>query len=120
MSKDGLNTDGLSANDKLDILVVNNEKKFLTEEDKINIKLQEAVKEIIDNHPDRQEYSVGDAQTEKPLTHFSSTQNLFQILRFGIHSKNFKDRAKALDPENTELDGLIPYMRTPVTSTCGY
>ena len=120
MSENGLNTDGLSANDKSDILVVNNEKKVSIEEDKINIKLQEAVKEIIDNNPDRQEYSGEDAQREKPLTHFSSTKNLFQILRFGIQSGNFKDRAKALDPENTELDRLIPYMRTPVTSTCGY
>lgn len=92
----------------------------LTEEDKINSELQEAIKEIIDNHPDRREYSVEDAAIERPLTHYSYVKNLFQILRFGIHSKNFKNRVDALDPEDKKLDELLPYMRTSGVATCGY
>lgn len=92
----------------------------LTEEDKIKSKLQESIKEIIDNHPDRREYSIEDAEIEKPLTHFSYVNNLFQILRFGIHSKNFENRAKALDPEDKKLDELLLRMKTPGMATCGY
>lgn len=119
MGENRLNTEEISVNNNSNMLGVNTE-KVSTEEDKINIKLQEAIKDITDNHPNRQEYSVEDARKEKPFTHYSNTKNLFQILRFGIHSANFKNRINTFGLDDKNLDELLPYMRTPGVATCGY
>jgi len=119
MSENRQNKEGVPTNDNSGILVTN-DKVVLIEEDKINSNLQESIKEIINNHPIRREYSAEDAKKEKPLTHYSGTKNLFQILRFGIHSANFKNRINSLRLEDKNLDELLPYIRTPGVATCGY
>ncbi len=59
---------------------------------------------------ERGEYSLEDANREKPLMHYSKAGNIFQILRFGIQSNNFKNRFDALREDNPEAEKLAQQM----------
>lgn len=54
----------------------------------------------------REEYSLEKAKEEKPLMHYSKAGNIFQILRFGIQSSDFKnkfDLVRESSPENEKI-----------------
>lgn len=59
---------------------------------------------------ERGEYSLEDAEREKPLMHYSKAGNIFQILRFGIQSNNFKNRFDELRKDNPEAEKLAQQM----------
>lgn len=59
---------------------------------------------------ERGEYSLEDANREKPLMHYSKAGNIFQILRFGIQSNNFKNRFDDLRKDNPEAEKLAQEM----------
>ncbi|MDO8569282.1 MAG: hypothetical protein Q7R89_00615 [bacterium] len=69
-----------------------------------------AAEELGNLQIDRQEYSLEDAKREKPLMHYSKAGNIFQILRFGIQSNNFKNRFDALRKDNPESEKLAQQM----------
>ncbi|MDO8551910.1 MAG: hypothetical protein Q7S01_00080 [bacterium] len=58
----------------------------------------------------RPEYSIENAVREKPLMHYSKAGNIFQILRFGIQSNNFKNRFDALRNGNPGANRLAQQM----------
>lgn len=59
---------------------------------------------------ERGEYSLEDAEREKPLMHYSKAGSIFQILRFGIQSNNFKNRFDELRKDNPEAEKLAQQM----------
>jgi len=69
-----------------------------------------AVEEIKQPFIDREPYSAEDADHERPLTHYTKAGNIFQILRFGIQSNNFKNRVNALRSNDPELDAVAQQM----------
>jgi len=71
---------------------------------------KQALEELGNFQIDRQEYSLDDAKHEEPLMHYSRVGNIFQILRFGIQSNNFKNRFDALRKDNPEAEKLAQQM----------
>ena len=71
---------------------------------------RQAIDEIKVSCHDRQPYSLETAETDKPLIHYSRAGNIFQILRFGIQSNNFKNRVNELREEDGALDEAAPQM----------
>ncbi len=71
---------------------------------------RQAAEELENFQIDRQEYSLDDAKREKPFMHYSRAGNIFQILRFGIQSNNFKNRFNALRKDNPEAEKLAQQM----------
>ncbi|HEY4963335.1 MAG TPA: hypothetical protein VIH90_01425 [Candidatus Saccharimonadales bacterium] len=69
-----------------------------------------ALEEIKQPFIGREPYSAKDADHEGPLTHYTKAGNIFQILRFGIQSNNFKNRVNALRPNDPTLDTVAPQM----------
>ncbi|MDE1834851.1 MAG: hypothetical protein KGH64_05955 [Candidatus Micrarchaeota archaeon] len=58
----------------------------------------------------RGHYSLEEAHEEKPLMHFTRAGNIFQVLRFGIQSNNFKNRVNAIRENNDDAGALAPQM----------
>lgn len=71
---------------------------------------RQAAEELKSLQINRQEYSIGDAEQEKPLTHYSKAGNIFQILRFGVQSNNFKNRFDGLRENNPKTEKLAQQM----------
>lgn len=71
---------------------------------------RQAIEELGNLQIDRQEYSLEDAKREKPLMHYSKAGNIFQILRFGVQSNNFKNRFDTLRKDNPEAEKLAQQM----------
>lgn len=71
---------------------------------------RQAAEELENLQIDRQEYSLEDAKREKPLMHYSKAGNIFQILRFGVQSNNFKNRFDTLRKDNPEAEKLAQQM----------
>jgi len=71
---------------------------------------RQAVEELGNLQIDRREYSLEDAERDKPLMHYSKAGNIFQILRFGVQSNNFKNRFDALRKDNPEAEKLAQQM----------
>lgn len=71
---------------------------------------RQAVEELRNLQIDRQEYSLEDAKSEKPLMHYSKAGNIFQILRFGVQSNNFKNRFDTLRKDDPEAEKLAQQM----------
>lgn len=71
---------------------------------------RQAVEELGNLQIDRQEYSLEDAGREKPLMHYSKAGSIFQILRFGVQSNNFKNRFDELRKDDPEAEKLAQQM----------
>jgi hypothetical protein len=71
---------------------------------------RQAAEELGNLQIDRQEYSLEDAEREKPLMHYSKAGNIFQILRFGVQSNNFKNRFDELRENSPEAEKLAQQM----------
>lgn len=67
---------------------------------------EELKKVFVERHP----YSLNLAEQEKPLMHYSSAGNIFQILRFGIQSNNFKTRLNKLRITEPSINDLAEKM----------
>lgn len=70
----------------------------------------QAANELIGIYSDRPEYSFESANQEKPYIHQTRCGNIFQILRFGIQSNNFKNRLDELREDNTALEEIAKQM----------
>lgn len=53
---------------------------------------------------DRPPYTLDQANFEKPHTHYTRPGNIFQILRFGLQSDNFKNRLAPLRAPDSDVD----------------
>lgn len=71
---------------------------------------RQATEELKSLQVERQEYSIEDAEQEKPLMHYSKAGNIFQILRFGIQSNNFKNRFDVLREDNPKAEKIAQQM----------
>lgn len=65
-----------------------------------------AIDEIKAGSAPEQAYSLETAEQEKPFTHYTNPGNIFQILRFGLQSGNFKNRIDALRATDPMLDDV--------------
>jgi hypothetical protein len=74
------------------------------------ITTRQAIKELESLQTERPPYSFEQAKEEKPLMHYSKDGNIFQILRFGIQSNNFKSRFNELRTDNPTADNLAKQM----------
>jgi len=71
---------------------------------------RQAVRELENLQVDRPSYSIEDSHRENPLMHYSKAGNIFQILRFGIQSNNFKNRFDTLRKDKPEAEKLATQM----------
>ncbi len=71
---------------------------------------RQALEELKKTNAERPEYSLEDAKREQPLMHYSKAGNVFQILRFGIQSNNFKNRFDALRKDHPDAEKLARQM----------
>lgn len=69
-------------------------------------RFQLAVDEIKSGSAPEQAYTLETAEREKPFTHYTNPGNIFQILRFGLQSANFKNRVDALRVTDPKLDDV--------------
>jgi len=65
-----------------------------------------AVDEIKNGSAPEQTYTLETAEQERPFTHYTNPGNIFQILRFGIQSGNFKNRIDALRTTDPKLNDV--------------
>jgi len=71
---------------------------------------KQAADQLIDIQIDRPEYSLEDASLERPYLHYSRAGNIFQILRFGIQSNNFKNRFENFRDDNPDVEQIAQQM----------
>jgi hypothetical protein len=69
-----------------------------------------SIEEIKHPFTARKPYSSEKAEQERPLTHYTKAGNIFQILRFGVQSNNFKNRVNAIRASDPSLDTIAPEM----------
>lgn len=71
---------------------------------------EEAVRQLGAVCEKRSEYTLDMAKQERPLIHYSGSGNIFQMLRFGIQSNNFKRRLEPLRADNDTTEELAKQM----------
>jgi hypothetical protein len=76
----------------------------------LGARLETAVDEIMSEPLPKGAYSLETAERERPFTHYTEPGNIFQVLRFGLQSGNFKNRINTLRQSDKALDSLAPQM----------
>jgi hypothetical protein len=69
-----------------------------------------AVDELKSEPLPHETYTLEMADQEQPFTHYTQAGNIFQVLRFGIHSGEFKNRINALRQSDPAVDKIAPQM----------
>jgi|GEM_PF-7001762 len=76
--------------------------------DTVDARLEAALDEIKSGPLPKAPYSLEQADQEQPFTHYTQPGNIFQILRYGIHSNNFKNRLDEARQQDGALDAVAP------------
>jgi hypothetical protein len=74
----------------------------------VHDRLARSIDEIRNFPEPKADYSLEDADRDRPYTHYTQPGNIFQILRFGIQSGNFKNRVNDERRDDPSLDDIAP------------
>lgn len=80
----------------------NRDKKFISTEESL-----ESLKEPT---TEREPYDREKMEEERPYTHYTPAGNIFQVLRFGIQSRNYKNRLNELRPTSGHAEEISKQM----------